>query len=168
MNTEEVKIISLWQPWASLIILGLKQYETRSWSTSYRGRLAIHAAKRKIDITGIDVYLKALSLNGASSPAFDPNPFQYGCIVAVVDLTDCLLMKDWDPPQQGKIDIDFEVTELEDAVGDWQPGRYAWKLENVQPLAQPIPFRGSQGLRTIQDTAVLRALKKQSEEMINA
>ena len=36
-----LKAISLWQPWASLIPLGLKHYETRSWKTNYRGKLLI-------------------------------------------------------------------------------------------------------------------------------
>lgn len=40
-----MKAISLWQPWASLIAHGVKTIETRSWSTPYRGPLAIHAAK---------------------------------------------------------------------------------------------------------------------------
>lgn len=41
-----MKALSLHQPWASLVALGVKTIETRSWSTSYRGPLAIHAAKR--------------------------------------------------------------------------------------------------------------------------
>ena len=49
MIDNEIRIISLWQPWASLIALNLKQYETRSWGAPYRGKLAIHAAKRPID-----------------------------------------------------------------------------------------------------------------------
>lgn len=40
-----MKALTLWQPWASLVALGVKTIETRSWSTSYRGPLAIHAAK---------------------------------------------------------------------------------------------------------------------------
>jgi len=40
-----MKALSLWQPWASLVALRVKTIETRSWSTSYRGPLAIHAAK---------------------------------------------------------------------------------------------------------------------------
>lgn len=43
-----MKAISLWQPWATLIATGAKQIETRSWATSYRGPIAIHAAKRKV------------------------------------------------------------------------------------------------------------------------
>lgn len=41
-----MKAISLWQPWASLIALGIKRIETRGWPTAYRGPLLIHAAKR--------------------------------------------------------------------------------------------------------------------------
>ena len=41
-----MKVLSLWQPWASLVAFGRKRIETRSWSTSYRGPLMIHAAKR--------------------------------------------------------------------------------------------------------------------------
>lgn len=43
-----MKVITLIQPWATLIALGEKQIETRSWSTKYRGEIAIHAGK-KID-----------------------------------------------------------------------------------------------------------------------
>jgi hypothetical protein len=39
-----MKALTLWQPWATLIANGTKTIETRSWSTSYRGPLAIHAA----------------------------------------------------------------------------------------------------------------------------
>lgn len=42
-----MKALTLWQPWASLIALGEKRYETRSWATSYRGLLAIHASAPK-------------------------------------------------------------------------------------------------------------------------
>src|SRR5437868_804524 len=41
-----VKALSLWQRWASAMALGWKRIETRHWSLSYRGLLAIHAAKR--------------------------------------------------------------------------------------------------------------------------
>jgi hypothetical protein len=41
-----VKALSLWQPWASLIAVGAKRFETRSWQTSHRGPLLIHAAQK--------------------------------------------------------------------------------------------------------------------------
>lgn len=45
-RTVPPKMLTLWQPWASLIVVGAKTIETRSWSTDYRGPLVIHAAKR--------------------------------------------------------------------------------------------------------------------------
>lgn len=41
-----MKAISLWQPWATLVAIDAKRFETRSWKTNYRGLLAIHAAKK--------------------------------------------------------------------------------------------------------------------------
>ena len=41
-----MRAISLWQPWATAIAVGVKQIETRHWKTDYRGPIAIHAAKR--------------------------------------------------------------------------------------------------------------------------
>ena len=43
-----MKVLTLHQPYASLIALGLKTIETRSWSTKYRGPLAVHAAARRV------------------------------------------------------------------------------------------------------------------------
>jgi len=50
-----VKVLTLHQPWASLIALGVKTIETRSWSTQYRGPLAIHAAKRPLGNGALNV-----------------------------------------------------------------------------------------------------------------
>jgi len=42
-----VKVLSLLQPWATLVVMGIKKIETRSWSTTHRGALLIHASKGK-------------------------------------------------------------------------------------------------------------------------
>lgn len=43
-----MKALTIWQPWASLLVSGQKKYETRSWATAYRGPIAIHAAMRPV------------------------------------------------------------------------------------------------------------------------
>ena len=43
-----MKALTIWQPWASLLVSGRKKYETRSWATAYRGPIAIHAAMRPV------------------------------------------------------------------------------------------------------------------------
>lgn len=47
--------LTLHQPWASLVGLGVKTIETRSWSTAYRGPLAIHAGARPIGTGGLSL-----------------------------------------------------------------------------------------------------------------
>lgn len=151
-----MKIITLWQPWASLIALGLKQYETRSWLTPYRGPLLIHAAKRpfvleeqsgKIRVVDRDAdwaWQSALELAYETGILTDQSriPFAHqlplGTVVAIADLTNCSRMTNFSIS---------EMTQLEKHVGDWRQGRYAWHLDNIRPLAKPIPWKGGQGLR---------------------
>jgi len=44
----DLKALTLWQPWASLLAGGGKMFETRSWKTNYRGPVVIHAAKLSV------------------------------------------------------------------------------------------------------------------------
>lgn len=50
-----MKAITVWQPWATLLATGQKHNETRSWKTSYRGEILIHAAKT--DHSGILLHI---------------------------------------------------------------------------------------------------------------
>jgi len=132
-----MKAISLWQPWATLIALGHKRFETRSWPTKYRGTLAIHATKRMPD----DVLDLVMEIDGFLPRGEDLvtsiERLPRGAVVAVCELVDVFRMND---------DVIERQTKLELAVGDWRFGRFAWELANVQPLATPIPARGAQGL----------------------
>ncbi|MBW4589778.1 MAG: ASCH domain-containing protein [Aetokthonos hydrillicola CCALA 1050] len=132
-----LKAISLWQPWASLIPLGLKHYETRSWKTSYRGKLLICSAA-KLTKEQYQQYLKIC--NEVKLPAWDETNFPRGCAIAICDLVDCIEMTPCFIEQQSKTEI---------LCGDWQPGRYAWKLENIQPIREPFAVKGKQGLFNI-------------------
>jgi activating signal cointegrator 1 len=153
-----IKIITLYQPWASLAALRLKQYETRSFYTKYRGLLAIHAGKRPMDKDADRAWLRILEAGDAEIQRRYPHSFPFahqlplGAIVAVCELTDCQIMK----RQRGPVVLPTEAfcsieeqTPLELTTGDWQPGRYAWKLENVLALPTPIACRGYQGMREL-------------------
>ncbi len=129
-----LKAISLWQPYCSLIPLGLKNYETRSWKTKYRGKLLICSTAKSTKIQ-YQQYLKIC--NELELPAWNEINFPHGYALAVCDLVDCIEMTPEFIAQQSQ-------TELKS--GDWQIGRYAWKLENVQPITEPLPIKGKQGL----------------------
>lgn len=152
-----MKIITLHQPWASLVALGFKRYETRSWKTDYRGPLLIHAAKRPfvstdgskvLNRTYHKVWMDALRLAYEDGLIDDKSrlPFAHqlplGSIVAVANLSNCLEMME-DFSGHGLIRIG-DQSELEQAVGDWNRGYYALQLDDVHPL-EPIPFTSRQG-----------------------
>lgn len=128
-----MKAISLWQPWATLIAIGAKRFETRSWDTNYRGPLAIHAAKRKVDIYDINPTIgKALLEPGFTGTGQLP----LGCIVCTVELV--YTLRTHEAPRGAS------WRDEEAYFGDFTPGRFAWRLDDVKPVDN-IPARGSQG-----------------------
>ena len=137
----QIKAISLHQPWASLIAMRLKKFETRSWLTNYRGKLVICAAKKNTlqQQSSYEDLASSLLLDLTVQPW---SSLPLGMAIAVVDLTDCIEMTD---------EFIDEQSEAELLCGHWESGRFAWKLENVQPLPQPLPIKGKQGLWNITD-----------------
>jgi len=141
-----MKAITLWQPWASLVATREKKIETRSWSTNYRGKLAIHAAMlnpykaiKSIPDSIITKMRKALKEKGILTPSTDFRVLPVGCIIATANLVDC-----------HEITYSFRCSKInftdEEYFGDYTPGRYAWILEDIQPLEEPIPAKGMQKL----------------------
>ena len=132
-----MKALTLTQPWATLVAAGLKEIETRSWRTSYRGPLLIHAAKGFPRVAReqcfIEPFKSALIKAGISKPDQLPR----GVLLAQVNLTDCLYI---DP-------YGFVLpSEPEFSFGDYRIGRYAWILDRVRQLPKPIPYKGALGL----------------------
>lgn len=128
-----MKAISLWQPWASAIALEAKLIETRKWWTSHRGPLAIHAAKKDESNLRDFFSWQVCRPIRAIYPTFDDLP--RGCIVATCKLVECIKTTDVD-----------HLSRQEKDFGDYSAGRYAWVLDEIKALPQPVPFRGSQGL----------------------
>ena len=126
-----MKAISLWEPWATAIALGLKLIETRGWYTSYRGPIAIHAAKTHDHANFIfDPSVKALFEREGIMRVED---LSFGCIVAVGKIVACT------PTEQLCPGL------IERAFGNYDNGRFGWALADVRRLEKPVPARGSQG-----------------------
>ncbi len=125
--------ISLWQPYASAIVAGVKTYETRHWSTKVRGEIAIHAAKRwtREESSGWDAYVEKFG--------FPPRP-PLGAIIAVCNLVSVHPTEDLQ-----------KLSMKEQVWGDYGPERFGWKLENVRGLATPVPCVGRQSFWTVDD-----------------
>ena len=140
-----MRAITLTQPWATLVAIGAKKIETRSWSTSYRGPLAIHAAK------------------GFPKPARNlcyASPFRdylrdiitpIGAVIATCELVAVMRVENltathpnaWVGPSGRH--YSFELDLDEQAFGDYTHGRYAWLLADVKQI-EPVPAKGALSL----------------------
>lgn len=130
-----MKALSLTQPWATLIAIGAKRYETRSWKTSFRGTIAIAASKRY----PIDAF--RFSRDYPARQTLGNVAIPIGCIVAIADISQIY--------PTGSL---FSTTSLPDAAeheeefGNYAPGRFAWKLDNVRKLRVPVLCKGALSL----------------------
>lgn len=130
------KALSIWQPYASMIMGYMKVYETRSWTTDYRGRLYIHASKKvsKEDLGKHEDCVRLLE------------PLTYGAVLGYVELVN--IQPAWFVKRRTKNDIELYR-------GDFSDGRYAWVLHDPVLFKEPLPYRGQQGLFEIPDDLLL-------------
>ena len=161
--SDVMKVLSLWQPWATLCVapdpaVGRppKEYETRHWRPDHPMplRVAIHATQKSdratYDLLRSSPFKDCLERCGFFAGDARPfvtrghpiprglTPLPFGAIVGVatvigVHRTDTVA----DIIERGS-------TMLEFALGDWSPGRFAWKLVETAMLPEPIAFRGRQ------------------------
>ena len=137
-----MKAISLWQPWASLVAVGAKRYETRHWPAPdglVGQRVAIHAAKRTSELHRREEPRFMRALPSGELPL--------GALVATARLHVVVSIT----PQD--VAAVFAQPSDEFWFGDWTPGRYAWALRDVHRI-DPIPYRGSQGWFDVPDELI--------------
>ena len=120
-----MKVLTIKQPWACLIVEGLKKYEFRSWKTNYRGKILIHAG---------------LTLEKKHSEKYKDYNFNYikGAIIGEAEIIDCILV---DEKFNEKLHRENNLI-----YGNNHVGVYAWKLENIIKYENPIYVKGKLGL----------------------
>ena len=122
-----MKVITIKQPWATLIVEGYKRFEFRSWKTNYRGDILIHAGKG-IDKEAMERLKKYL-----------PDEIPIGKIIGKATLTDCVPMSKEFADMLSKENNDIYTTHSFSR-------NYGFKLENVEKLDNLIEIRGQLGL----------------------
>jgi hypothetical protein len=129
-----MKALTLTQPWASLVALGEKRIETRSWRSNYRGPLAIHAA-------GLyPGWAKKLERQEPFSSALSPGgiycypELSCGSVLCIVQLLDIYPI----------VNVRDQLSEKERAFGNYADGRFAWMLSAPVEKFDPcrFPFMG--------------------------
>jgi hypothetical protein len=126
-----MKMLSLLQPWATLVVLGAKRYETRSWQTLHRGPLAIHASARLVPAGRALCRAEPVRTLLHRAGYADADSLPVGAALGAVELLDCLPADE----VQG-------LTPLDLALGDFRAGRWAWYLARPRRLTAPLPWRG--------------------------
>jgi ASCH domain len=112
-----MKIISIRQPWASLIVEGFKEVENRTWRTLYRGPVIVHASLRADDISDDELQRRFNVRVDRALPL--------GGIVGITEIIDC----------------------VRSSESRWHaPGCYAFVLANSRPLPF-VRWRGALSLR---------------------
>ena len=125
-----MKVLTIREPWASLIINGYKKYEFRSWKTNYRGKILIHTSQ-KVEKEMLSRF-KDYNLNCIG-----------GSIIGEAELTDCILVDE---------NFNQNLRKIDNVVygRSNHAEKYAWKLENVKKYDKPVPMKGKLGLWNIE------------------
>ena len=118
-----MKVLTIKQPWATLIMQGYKRFEFRSWQTKYRGDLLIHAGK------GVDKpAMKRLS-------KYLPKELPYGKILGKVKIVDCIRMS---PEFKELLSKENSDIYTESSFKE----NYGWQLTDVEVFEKPIEAKG--------------------------
>ena len=130
MPTQTVTVLSVRQPWASLLLTGEDWCENRSWTTHYRGPLWIHASS-KID----EDECRLLGI--------DSRQLVTGAILGVVEVVDVVTI-DQMPTRQAEL---IETHHLDSVFGpEFVVGEFCWIVTNPRGLRKPIAVKGKLNL----------------------
>lgn len=141
--------LSLTQPWSTLVAIGAKKFETRSWGAVPCGWIAIHASKgfprwakdMCRDYPFAEVLTKGLPV---SHRDYIEVTLPTGAIVAVVNFDACTPTEKFQSDAWARL-----LTDQEREFGDFGPSRFAWRFAEVKRLPEPIPCKGALGLWTV-------------------
>lgn len=139
-----MKALTLTQPWATLVAIGAKRIETRSWRTAYRGALAIHAAK------GFPRWARETCEELEFVRELGPDPLPLGSVIATCRLISCIPTRELQSNRLIEVDDaarcdPFYLNDRERAFGDYSPGRWAWLLADAKPCV-PVMATGALSL----------------------
>jgi hypothetical protein len=136
-----MKALTVLEPWASLLAAGVKGYETRSWqppATVIKQQIAIHAGMGGQGLVMVDRDARLGEI--CDRRLGYEHIYGFGRILAVARIAFVI-------PSDGLVARALLAEER--ALGDWSPGRFGWRIDQVCPLPRPVPCRGRQRLWTL-------------------
>ncbi len=126
-----MKVLTIKEPFATLIKNKVKYIETRSWKTNYRGEIYIHSGLAKLT--------KEVRERKGLFELYNEDELKYGYIICKCNLVDCIYMT------EEFIEQEKEKNPKNFITGRYEVGRYAWVLDNIEPI-NPIEAKGQLGI----------------------
>jgi hypothetical protein len=131
-----MKALTIKQPWATLIVAGVKDIENRSWHTDYRGTIGIHSSAKmtRIEMEEACEFMESF-VPRFSAPRFRQEQFPTGVLLGTVHIVDCVRASD----------------------SPWFVGEYGFVLQDEVAFANPLPCRGALGFWDVPTDLATRA-----------
>ena len=127
-NPNEIRVLAVRQPWASLIVEGLKTVEVRSKPTNIRGRVAIYASTAKQE-----------TLEGVHGKEYNYRILPTGKIIGTVEIVASSWCND---------EVEFELSKNEHLAPDiyYSDGKTRfWHIRRPVKFSEPIPYKPPKG-----------------------
>ena len=141
-----MKVLSIRQPWAYLIVAGYKDIENRKWYTNHRGPLLIHASKA-VDPNDFPKQRQWIREAGIVIP--NDNDLPRGAIVVSANLTEVY--------SDGRDDRLLDIYDSKN--NPWFEGPYGFLMTDPVEFEDPIQCRGQLGIRDVSDSLMARVSK---------
>jgi hypothetical protein len=165
-----MRALTVRPPWSWAIAYAGKSVENRTWTTRWRGLLAIHAGQRPDKAAFSDACMLDFCVRAGAVPRYD-----CGRIVAVAELAGihhaddcahcCPEPEDWDPSNDSMPCTNYEGP-CRNHCSPWAfPDVWHWKLASVRPLPEPVPCKGALGLWRLPED-VERAVTEQLDVLM--
>ena len=164
----DLNVLTMTEPWASLVVDGQKQWETRHWATRYRGLLLIQAAKGfPSDARGLCyeepfksalLARKDLDTFRRETLFYDPVEFLSRTLGTIIGAVDLIAIARTEHVRKGLEAVALERAKNELAFGNYEKGRWAFRLEKPRRFSEPVPVRGQLmiwGIRSAETAAAV-------------
>jgi hypothetical protein len=171
-----VKALTIWQPWASLIVAGAKPWEFRGWHAPkwlIGQRLVIHAAARQVHVAEVHQLVRLLEVGG-----------RYAAATALITERALPLLRGWMNGQELPLsaglgtavvgeprlgtDIARELGALKANDSDRDShANWGWPMLEIERWAEPFPMKGAQGLWNWPDASTAAGAFVPQEEAAN-
>ncbi len=146
-ETQKIKCFALYQPYCTLVVTGLKKFETRSLYSKHRGLVGMLATKKSPDWAKQLFYKEPFysRLKQLGYEKFEDLPT--GGVIGTANVQNWLKMIEWNKtPIHPKVEMNITKDSVEKEFGLWEAGRYAIELTNPVKFENTFHVNGSQSL----------------------